>query len=68
LETLSATESLLQAALIAGALGGALWSVRHAMRRPASDPATGELAWSAVAVVVLAGVVAAVRIGASHGF
>jgi hypothetical protein len=67
LETLSATESFLLAVLAAGAFAAALWSMRHGVRRAAGDPPTGEVAWSAVAIVILAGVIAAVRIGAGHG-
>jgi len=67
LEALSSLESLLLAGLIAAALAVALFGVRKSFGRAGSSPATGELAWSLVALAVLAGVSLAVGLGGPHG-
>jgi hypothetical protein len=66
LESISSPESLLQAGLATAALLVALWSARRSMASDAT-PRTGEIVWALVAVAVLVGVSAAVRLGGGHG-
>jgi predicted phage tail protein len=61
LEALTSLETILQAVLGAAALAVAVWSAV----RSVSSPKTGEIAWTVVAVAILAGVSLAAGIG--HG-
>jgi predicted phage tail protein len=61
LEALTSLETILQAVLGAAALAVAVWSAARSF----SSPKTGEIAWTVVAVAILAGVSLAAGIG--HG-
>lgn len=66
MEALSSLETMLIAGLGAAALALAVWSARQAVGAAASR-ATGETAWSLVAVAMLAVVWLAVRLGGPGG-
>lgn len=66
MEALSSLESLVQAGFCAAALLLALVSAGHSLRGDGSR-VSGEVVWSAVAVLMLAGVAVAVQLGNSHG-
>jgi hypothetical protein len=63
LEALTSLETTLQAALGLAALAVAAWSVARGVSQREGTARTGEIAWTAVAVAVLAGVSLAVGIG-----
>jgi hypothetical protein len=65
LEALTSLETTLHAALGAAALAVAAWSAVCSFGARTDSPKTGEIAWTAVAVAVLACVTLAAGIG--HG-
>lgn len=67
LEALSSLESLVQAGFCAAALLLALASAGRSLRGTTST-GSGEIVWSVVAALMLAGVAVAVRLGSGHGF
>jgi hypothetical protein len=67
LEALSSLEFILQAGFGAAALAVASWAAWKRAQTASSSPQTGELAWTVVAIAVLACVSAAVGFGGAHG-
>jgi hypothetical protein len=65
LEALTSFETTLQAALGAAALAVAAWSAVRSFGARDDSPKTGEIAWTVVALAILAGVTLAAGIG--HG-
>jgi hypothetical protein len=67
LDTLSTLESLFVAGFVLASIVLALVSAQRGIAASKAKASTGELVWSLVAVVVLAGVSFAVRSGIGHG-
>ncbi|MFN2376838.1 MAG: hypothetical protein ABR538_09895 [Candidatus Binatia bacterium] len=66
MEALLSLESLVQAGFCAAALLLALGSAGRSLRGTPST-GSGEVVWSVVAVLMLAGVAVAVHLGSGHG-
>ncbi len=67
MEALTSLESILQTGLVAAALAVAVWCAVRSATSGTGAPKTGEIAWTAVAVAVLAVVTLAAGVGIGHG-
>jgi hypothetical protein len=67
LDALSHLETFVETGLVAAALLLAAGCAYRSLRTPATEPKTGELVWTIVAIAVLAGAGVAAGLGGSLG-